>query len=64
MKHKRCTSKQKELLNLFSDLLQKELLNLFNDSLLDAILTDKILTSKSQNDKILMSSKDNDKEMN
>ena len=44
--------------------MQKELLNLFNDSLLDAILTDKILTSKSQNDKILMSSKDNDKEMN
>ena len=44
--------------------MQNELLNLFNDSLLDAILTDKTLTSKSQNDKTLMSSKDNDKEMN
>ena len=44
--------------------MQNELLSLFNDSLLDAILTDKTLTSKSQNDKTLMSSKDNDKEMN
>ena len=36
---------------------QKELLNLFND-LLDAILTDKTLKSKSQKDNTLMSSKD------
>ena len=38
-------------------LIQKELLNLFND-LLDIILTDETLKSKSQKDKILMSSKD------
>ena len=37
--------------------IQKELLNLFND-LLDIILTDETLKSKSQKDKILMSSKD------
>ena len=36
---------------------QKELLNLFDD-LLDAILTDKTLKSKSQKDNTLMSSKD------
>ena len=36
---------------------QKELLNLFND-LLDTILTDKTLKSKSQKDNTLMSSKD------
>ena len=47
-------------MNLFSHFLQKELLSLFNDSLLDAILTDKTLTSKSQNDKTLMSSKNDD----
>ena len=42
--------------------IQKELLNLFND-LLDIILTDETLKSKSQKDKILMSSKDeNEKE--
>ena len=38
---------------------QKELLNLFND-LLDTILTDKKLKSKSQNDKTLMSSNEDD----
>ena len=37
----------------------KELLNLFND-LLDTILTDTILKSKSQKDKILMSSNENE----
>ena len=47
IKHKRCTPKQKEILNLFNDLL-------------DTILTDKTLKSKSQNDKILMSSKYDD----
>ena len=36
---------------------QNELLNLFNN-LLDTILTDKILKSKSQEGKTLMSSKD------
>ena len=45
IKYKKCTPKQKELLNLFNDLL-------------DAIITDKTLKSKSQKDKILMSSKD------
>ena len=45
IKYKKCTPKQKELLNLFNDLL-------------DAILTDKTLKSKSQKDNILMSSKD------
>ena len=45
IKYKKCTPKQKELLNLFNDLL-------------DAILTDKTLKSKSQEDNILMSSKD------
>ena len=50
IKYKKCTPKQKELLNLFNDLL-------------DAIITDKTLKSKSQKDKILMSSKDeNEKE--
>ena len=48
IKHKRYTSKQKELLNLFNDLL------------FDAILTDKTLKSKSQKGKTLMSSKDDD----
>ena len=42
---------------------QKELLNLFND-LLDAVLTDKILTSKSQKYKTLMSSKDENEDEN
>ena len=42
IKYKRHTPKQKELLNLFNDLL-------------DTILTDKKLKSKSQNDKTLMS---------
>ena len=51
IKNKRYTSKQKELLNLFNDLL------------LDAILTDKTIKSKSQEDNILMSSKE-DNEMN
>ena len=45
IKHKRYIPKQKELLNLFDDLL-------------DAILTDKTLKSKSQKDKTLMSWKD------
>ena len=52
IKHKRYIPKQKELLNLLDDLL-------------DAILTDKTLKSKSQKDNILMSSKhdnDNDNE--
>ena len=45
IKHKRYIPKQKELLNLFHNLL-------------DAILTDKTLKSKSQKDNILISSKD------
>ena len=45
IKHKRYIPKQKELLNLLNDLL-------------DAILTDKTLKSKSQKDNILISSKD------
>ena len=45
IKYKKRTPKQKELLNLFNDLL-------------DVILTDKTLKSKSQKDKTLMSSKD------
>ena len=50
IKYKNCTSKHKELLNLFNDLL-------------DTILTDKTLKSKSKKDKTLMSSKDdNDNE--
>ena len=58
IKYKRYIPKQKELLNLLDDLL-------------DAILTDKTLKSKSQKDNILMSSKydndndnDNDKTLN
>ena len=47
IKHKRYIPKQKELLNLFDDLL-------------DAILTDKTLKSKSQKDNTLMSPKDDD----
>ena len=45
IKYKRRTPKQKELLNLLNDLL-------------DTILTDKTLKSKSQKDNTLMSSKD------
>ena len=45
IKYKTCTPKQKELLNLFNDLL-------------DTILTDETLKSKCQKDKALMSSKD------
>ena len=45
IKYKRRTSKQKKLLNLFNDLL-------------DTILTDKTLKSKSQKDNTLMSSND------
>ena len=41
----------------------KKLLNLFND-LLDVILTDKTLKSKSQIDTTLMSSKDEDENEN
>ena len=44
-KYKKCTPKQKELLNLFN-------------SLLDTIFTDEALKSKSQKDKTLMSLKD------
>ena len=52
IKYKRRTLKQKELLNLFNDLL-------------DTILTDKTLKSKSQKYKTLMSSNENDdNEMN
>ena len=47
IKYKRHTPKQKELLNLFNDLL-------------DTILTDKKLKSKSQNDKTLMSWNEDD----
>ena len=50
IKYKKCTPKQKELLNLFNDLL-------------DTILTDKTLKLRSQNDKTLMSSnEDNENE--
>ena len=42
---------------------QKELLNLFND-LLDVILTDKTLKLKSQKDKTLMPSKDENENEN
>ena len=42
---------------------QKQLLNLFND-LLDTILTDKTLKSKSQKDKTLMSSEDENENEN
>ena len=42
---------------------QKELLNLFND-LLDVTLTDKTLKSKSQKDKTLMPSKDENENEN
>ena len=45
IKYKKRTPKHKELLNLFNDLL-------------DTILTDKTLKSKSQKDNTLMSSKD------
>ena len=47
IKYKRRTPKQKELLNLFNDLL-------------DTILTDKTLKSKSQKDNTLMSSNECD----
>ena len=47
IKCKKHTLKQKELLNLFKDLL-------------DTILTDEILKSKSQKDKTLMSSNENE----
>ena len=51
IKHKRYIPKQKELLNLFDDLL-------------DAILTDKTLKSQSQKDNTLMSSKDDNENDN
>ena len=51
IKKKRYTSKQKELLNLFNNLL-------------DTILTDKTLKSKSQEDNTLMSSKDENENEN
>ena len=51
IKYKRRTPKQKELLNLFNDLL-------------DTILTDKTLKSKSQKGKTLMSSKDENENEN
>ena len=51
IKHKKYTFKQKKLLNLFNDLL-------------DTILTDKTLKSKSQKDNTLMSSIDKDENEN
>ena len=51
IKYKKHTPKQKELLNLFNDLL-------------DTILTDKTLKSKSKKDKTLMSSKDENENEN
>ena len=51
IKYKKCTPKQNELLNLFNDLL-------------DVILTDKTLKSKSQKYKTLMSLKDENKNKN
>ena len=51
IKYKRRTPKQKKLLNLFNELL-------------DTILTDKTLKSKSQKGKTLMSSKDKDENEN
>ena len=51
IKYKRPTLKQKELLNSFNDLL-------------DTILTDKTLKSKSQKDKTLMSSEDENENEN
>ena len=48
IKYKKCTPKQKELLNLFNNLL-------------DTILIDKTLKSKSQKDNTLMPSKDQNK---
>ena len=51
IKYKKRTPKQKELLNLFNDLL-------------DTILTDKTLKSKSQKDNTLMSSKDENENEN
>ena len=51
IKYKKRTPKQKELLNLFNDLL-------------DTILTDKTLKSKSQKDKTLMSSEDENENEN
>ena len=51
IKYKKRTPKQKEWLNLFNDLL-------------DVILTNKTLESKSQKDKRLMSSKDENKNEN
>ena len=51
IKYKKRTPKQKELLNLFNDLL-------------DVILTDKTLKSKSQKDKTLMPSKDENENEN
>ena len=47
IKYKKCTPKHKKLLNLFNDLL-------------DVILTDKTIKSKSQIDNTLMPSKDED----
>ena len=51
IKYKRCTPKQKESLNLFNDLL-------------DTVLTDKKLKSKSQKDKTLMSSNEENENEN
>ena len=51
IKYKKCTPKQKELLNLFNNLL-------------DVILTDKALKWKSQKDNTLMSSKDENENEN
>ena len=51
IKYKKCTPKQKELLNLFNNLL-------------DTIFTDETLKSKSQKDKTLMSLKDEKEKQN
>ena len=51
IKYKTCTPKQKELLNLFNDLL-------------DIILSDETLKSKCQKDKTLISSKDENEDEN
>ena len=55
-RNKKCRNNKKERYTSK----QKELLNLFNDLLLDAILTNETLKSKSQDDSTLMSSKEDD----
>ena len=55
-RNKKCRNNKKERYTSK----QKELLNLFNDLLLDAILTNETLKSKSQENSTLMSSKEDD----